>query len=262
MLTSWNVAKLSSPPHERKVAVIALTETEQFLNAFRSDSTGARSSPSAAVHSGSGGRAVCQKSPLSGVGGQDSCRGRVSHRESVLPEKNQQHLPGLFFPPLHISLYKSSCYGFDRWSSPLSRGLPSDQDRNSSAGTSRASLFYRGLKVRALLLMWPPHLQITFMETLLLFSPHWIPPVDESLFSSDLFRCLDFTTLIHFWLHDQNVWVKQQGIMGAQCQAMTADKIWWIWKNLWSHSQVSFFYPCFHGYCTVLKGPGEWVIMW
>lgn len=47
-------------------------------------------------------------------------------------EKNQQHLPGLFFPPHHISLTKSSCYGFDRWSSPLSQGLPSDQDSASA----------------------------------------------------------------------------------------------------------------------------------
>lgn len=57
------------------------------------------SSRSAAAHPGSGGRAFAKYLPISGVGGRDSCRGHVSHpnQEKVFSEKNQHHLPGVFF---------------------------------------------------------------------------------------------------------------------------------------------------------------------
>lgn len=46
-----------------------------------------------------------------------------------------------------------------------------------------------------------------------------------SLYLALIFSGASASTLIHIWLHDY-VSVKQQRIMGAQRQAMTADKIW------------------------------------
>lgn len=127
MLTSWKVAKLGL-----NAKVAAHTWTEQFLNAFRSDSADP-ARPLQRIEVQEVAR-FAKNHPISGVGGHDSCRGRLSHRESVFSEENQQHLPGLFFPlPSIFPCTKAAVTG--------------------STGGLHLS---QGLKVRALLLMWPP----------------------------------------------------------------------------------------------------------
>lgn len=116
-------------PPEKMSSSVFPTWTQSYFNCSKrnravlkcipSDSTRARPAAPQQHMEVQGVTRFAKNLPISGVGGHDSCWGCVAHpsQEKVFSEKNQHYLPGDFFSSI-FSMYKSSCYGFSRLSSP------------------------------------------------------------------------------------------------------------------------------------------------